>query len=272
VKVVIAVIATVVLAVVAATIWVASRSYERTVVADPYESGIHHDRDRRRAEALGWTLAVDEDGLHAGPEAVLAVTLSDKAGAPLDGASVTFRVSRPGTIRFDRSAPARPEGRGRYAAVLPMTEAGFWDLDVVIQRAGESLTLGKWIHAAGAVGEGIHCDAGARGCASDVGDLRIVLELDPRPPVPLRELAAAVRLTRGGAPVDGAEAAVDLSMPGMFMGENRIALRSDGDGRYAGKGALLRCASGRRDWVAEVVARLPGGGEARARFPFQAAE
>jgi nitrogen fixation protein FixH len=142
VKVVIAVIATVVLGVVAATIWVASRSYERTVVADPYESGIHHDRDRRRAEALGWTLVVDEDQLHAGPEAVLAVKLSDKGGAPLDGASVTFRVSRPGTIRFDRSAPARPEGRGRYVAVLPMTEAGFWDLDVVIQRAGESLTLG----------------------------------------------------------------------------------------------------------------------------------
>jgi hypothetical protein len=58
----------------------------------------------------------------------------------------------------------------------------------------------------------------------------------------------------------------------MFMGENRIALRADGQGRYAGKGALLRCASGRRDWVAEVVVRLPGGREARARFPFQAAE
>ena len=56
------------------------------------------------------------------------------------------------------------------------------------------------------------------------------------------------------------------------MGENRIPLRAVGDGRYAGKGALLRCTSGRRDWLAEVVVRLPGGGEARARFPFQAAE
>jgi hypothetical protein len=61
-------------------------------------------------------------------------------------------------------------------------------------------------------------------------------------------------------------------MTGMFMGENRIPLRAEADGRYAGKGALLRCTSGRRDWLAEVVVRLPGGGEARTRFPFQAAE
>jgi len=272
VKVVIAVIATVVLGVVAATIWIASGSYERTVVANPYESGIHHDEDRRRAEALGWTLAVDESGLRAGPEAVLAASLSGRDGSPLDGAQVTFRVSRPGTVLFDRSAPARSQGGGRYAATLPMTEAGFWDLDVVIQRGGESLTLGKWVHVAGAVGEGVHCDAGARGCEAEVGDLRILLELAPRPPVPLKELDVAVRLTRGGAPVAGADVAVELSMPGMYMGENRIALRGGGDGRYAGRGALLRCASGRREWVAEVVARLPGGGEARARFPFQAAE
>jgi nitrogen fixation protein FixH len=272
VKLVIAVIAIVVLGVVAATIWIASGSYERTVVANPYDSGIHHDADRRRAQALGWSVTVDESALRAGPEAVLAVTLSGKDGAPLDGADVTFRVSRPGTVRFDRSARARSQGGGRHAATLPMTEAGFWDLDVVIQQGGESLTLGKWIHVAGAVGEGVHCDAGTKGCASDVGDLRIVLELAPRPPVPLKELDAAVRLTRGGAPVDGADVAASLSMPGMFMGENRIALRADGQGRYAGKGALLRCASGRREWVAEVVVRLPGGGEARAHFPFQAAE
>jgi nitrogen fixation protein FixH len=272
VKLVIAVIATVVLGAVAATIWIASGSYERTVVANPYESGIHHDEDRRRAEALGWTLAVDESGLRAGPEAVLAASLSGRDGSPLDGAQVTFRVSRPGTVLFDRSAPARSQGGGRYAATLPMTEAGFWDLDVVIQRGGESLTLGKWVHVAGAVGEGVHCDAGARGCEADVGDLRILLELAPRPPVPLKELDVAVRLTRSGAPVAGADVAVELSMPGMYMGENRIALRGGGDGRYAGRGALLRCASGRREWVAEVVARLPDAGEARARFPFQAAE
>jgi nitrogen fixation protein FixH len=251
---------------------VATRSYERTVVADPYESGIHHDQDRKRAERLGWAIVVDESGLRAGPEAVLAIRLSDRTGAPLEGAEVTFRVARPGTSRFDHSAPAHAEGGGRYAAVLPMAEAGFWDLDAVIRLGAESLTLGKWIHVSGEVGEGVHCDAGLRRCAADSGDVRVVLDLSPHPPAPLKDLDASVQLTRGGASLAGAEVAVLVSMSGMFMGENRIPLRAVGEGRYAGRGALLRCTSGRRDWLAEVVVRLPGGGEARARFPFQAAE
>jgi len=272
VKLVIAIVAVLALGAVGATIWIGTRTFERTVVADPYESGIHHDADRHRAQKLGWTIAVDETGLRAGPSARLGVTLRGKDDAPLSDAAVTVRVSRPGTTRFDRSAVAAPDGPGRYAATLAMPEKGFWDLDVVISRGGETLTLGKWIHVAGDVGEGIHCDAGQRACAADAGEVRLVLDLSPRPPVPLRDLLATVRLTRGGAPLSGASVEVLLSMPGMFMGDNRIALAPGADGRYAGTGPLLRCASGRRDWVAEVVARLPGGGEARARFPFQAAE
>ncbi len=247
-------------------------TFERTVVADPYESGIHHDADRRKAQALGWIVAVDEGSLRAGPEASLAVRLTGRDGTPFDDAEVLFRVSRAGTSRFDRSAPATHSASGRYTAVLSMTEPGFWDLDVVVRRGGESLTLGKWIHVAGEVGEGVHCDAGVRPCGADAGDVRVVLDLAPHPPVPLKELDAAVQLTRGGAPLAGAEVAVEISMAGMFMGENRIPLRVVGPGRYAGKGALLRCTSGRRDWLAEVVVRVPGGGETRARFPFQAAE
>ncbi len=271
-KIVIAVVAAAALAAVVGAIWVGSSLFERTVVPDPYASGIHHDADRRKAETLGWNVSVDEGALRAGPAASLSVRLTGKDGRPIDDAEVTLRVSRAGTSRLDRSAPA-PHGQdGRYAAVIPMPEAGFWDLDVVVRRGGESLTLGRFIHVAGEVGEGVHCDAGQKACAADADGLHVVLDLAPHPPVPLRAIEAAVRLTRAGAPVAGADVDVELSMPGMYMGENRIALRPAGDGQYRGEGALLRCASGRRDWLAEVVARLPGGGEVRTRFPFHAAE
>jgi nitrogen fixation protein FixH len=272
VKVVIAIVAAVVLGAVAVTIWVASQSYERTVVPDPYQAGIEHDADRRHAEALGWGMTVDESALRAGPETALAVRLTGKGGAPLEGAEVKVRVSRPGTSRLDRMSVAHADGPGRYVATLPMPEAGFWDLDVMIRKGPDTLALGRWIHVGGAVGEGVHCDAGERACAAESGGVRVVLDLSPRPPAPLKELRATVQLQRGGAPLPGAEVSVELAMPGMYMGENRIRLRADGDGYYAGTGALVRCASGRRDWTAEVVARLPGGAEARARFPFQAAE
>lgn len=271
-KIAIAIVVAAALGAVVGAIWVGSRSFERTVVADPYESGIHHDADRKKALSLGWNVVVDEGALRAGPSAALDVTLTGKDAAPIEDAQVVFRVTRPGTSRFDRSATAVHRGKGRYGAVLPMTEAGFWDLDVVIRRGAESLTLGKWIHVAGEVGEGVHCDAGQRACGGDAGGTRVVLELSPRPPVPLGALEAGVQLSRDGRPLPGAEVAIEISMPGMFMGDNRIPLHATGDGRYAGTGALLRCTSGRRDWVAEVVVRPPGGPEARARFPFQAAE
>ena len=272
-KIVIAIVAAAALAAVVGAVWVGARTFERTVVADPYESGIHHDADRRKAQALGWIVAVDEGSLRAGPEAALAVRLTGKDGAPLDDAEVLFRVSRAGTSRFDRSAQASHAGSGRYAAVLPMTEPGFWDLDVVVRRGGESLTLGKWIHVAGEVGEGVHCDAGLRPCAADADGVRVVLELSPHPPVPLKEIDAVVQLSRGRRDPRGSRGRGRCSpCPGCSW-ERTASLSAPGqDGRYAGKGALLRCASGRRDWLAEVVVRLPGGGEARARFPFQAAE
>ncbi len=271
-KVVIAIVAAMVLGVIAATIWVASGSYARTVVADPSQAGIHHDADRKRAEALGWGMSVDEASLRSGPEAPLAVQLTGKGGQPLEDAEVTVRVSRPGTTRLDRMASARAAGAGRYVAVVPLPEPGFWDLDVMIRKGQDTLALGRWIHVGGAVGEGVHCDVGTRACAADAGGFRVTLDLSPHPPRPLAELRPTVELKRGGARVSDAEVSVELSMPGMYMGENRIPLRLDGAGFYSGTGALLRCASGRRDWVAEVVVRAPGGAEARARFPFQAAE
>ena len=116
------------------------------------------------------------------------------------------------------------------------------------------------------------CDLNRGACAIEVGGVAIRLELSPRPLRPLTELEASAELSSGGAPLDGAAVSLELSMPGMYMGDNRVALRPVGGGRYAGKAVLVRCASGRRDWVAEVAARLPAGFEARARFPFEASE
>ncbi len=55
-KLVIAIVVVVALGAVAGAIWVGAGSFERTVVADPYESGIHHDADRKRAQSLGWNV------------------------------------------------------------------------------------------------------------------------------------------------------------------------------------------------------------------------
>jgi len=116
------------------------------------------------------------------------------------------------------------------------------------------------------------CDVAAGPCSAESSGMVVRLELAPRPLRPMQELEAVVDLSRGGAPVDGAELSLGLSMPGMYMGESRAAMRALGGGRYGARVVLVRCLSGRRDWVAEVSARLRDGSEARARFPFEAAE
>jgi hypothetical protein len=59
------------------------------------------------------------------------------------------------------------------------------------------------------------------------------------------------------------------------MGENRVALRDLGGGRYRGQGVVVRCPSGRRAWTAEVTLRPrepAGASPLRATFSFETAE
>lgn len=265
---VIALLVVAALGAVVGAVWVGSRYQESTVVAHPYEAGVHHDEARHAAERLGWMLEVDEASLRTGPGG-LRLTLAGRDGAPLAGVDVGVRLSRAGTNRMDRVAVARPDGPGRWVAAVELPEAGFWDLRVEARRGADQVAFDRRIRVAGA---GAACDLGAGPCTEASGATRITLEAGPRPLRALAEIELAVDLASGGAPVEGAAVAVDLSMPGMFMGENRVDLRPAGNGRYVGRGVVVRCASGRRDWVAGVVARLPGGGEARARFPFQVAD
>jgi len=70
----------------------------------------------------------------------------------------------------------------------------------------------------------------------------------------MSELAFSIALTRGNKPVtDASSVLLDLSMPGMFMGNNRPILKKVNDGRYEGSGVIIRCLSGKKTWQAEVA-------------------
>ncbi len=46
---------------------------------------------------------------------------------------------------------------------------------------------------------------------------------------------------------------IDLGMPGMSMGPNRVVLKRAGENTYQGAGVIVRCPSGRRTWKATVT-------------------
>jgi hypothetical protein len=116
------------------------------------------------------------------------------------------------------------------------------------------------------------CDLAAAPCAQQAGPFEVRLDLVPRPLRTMSELAAAVELRRDGSLVDGAAVLLSFDMRGMSMGENRRRLEGAGDGRYAGKAVLVRCPSGRKDWIATVGVEVPGSPPGVARFEFSVLE
>ncbi|HSM91998.1 MAG TPA: hypothetical protein VLT47_03865 [Anaeromyxobacteraceae bacterium] len=113
------------------------------------------------------------------------------------------------------------------------------------------------------------CDLAVAPCVRAAGPLEVALDLAPRPLRTMAELAAAVELRREGAPVDGARVTLAFEMAGMSMGENRRTLAGAGGGRYSGSAVLVRCPSGRKDWIATVSVELSGAPPAVTRFDLR---
>ena len=69
------------------------------------------------------------------------------------------------------------------------------------------------------------------------------------------------KVTVAGIDIDRAKPPhIDLNMPKMNMGRNRVKMGSVAPHVYEGKGIIVRCASGHRVWKATVV--VPNLGKA----------
>jgi nitrogen fixation protein FixH len=252
---------------VAATLFIGATLGETAVADASHEHGLRYDRDRALAAPLGLRAAFDPASLAPGG-AALDFTLRDKAGAPVEGAAIRVALLRPAGGGGPRAAEARALGGGRYQAPVGFDAPGFWDvrLDVKHGRDEVGLVQQVQVHAAAAPA----CDLAAAPCRAPAGPLDLTLDLG-RSLQQLRDLPVAVEVRRAGAPLDGAVVEVSFAMKDMNMGENRVALEPAGaPGRYRGAAVLVRCASGRLDWVATVTARPPDGAPQSASFHFRA--
>jgi len=106
------------------------------------------------------------------------------------------------------------------------------------------------------------CDIQRGPCVRVAGSAtEITFDVTPRPVKAMADLLFTVMVRRNGKPASGADVALDLSMPGMHMGVNSPKLSPDKDGRYAGRGVIVRCPSGKRVWKAQVTVHSKQGTE-----------
>jgi len=98
------------------------------------------------------------------------------------------------------------------------------------------------------------CSINTGHCIKEIetDSVTVVFDILPKPVSTMQELMYRVILTENGLPVTDASVAVDLTMPGMFMGINRPLLSHTVDGIYEGKGIIQICPHGGKTWRAEV--------------------
>ena len=106
--------------------------------------------------------------------------------------------------------------------------------------------------------EMINCGLHQGACARDLAGSTVMLTVTPRPVKAMRDLLFQVSIT-GNLTASIQLPYIDLGMPGMTMGPNRVQLKSVGNNTYEGQGVIVRCPSGRRTWQATVT--IPGVGQ-----------
>ena len=109
----------------------------------------------------------------------------------------------------------------------------------------------------------VNCDLHTGTCTQKIEDMEVMLEVEPRPVKAMTDLLFKVTLS-GSAISLQSQPYIDLGMPGMNMGPNRVRLKSSAASVYEGKGVIVRCPSGRKIWQATVTVPEIGA----ARFVF----
>ena len=105
------------------------------------------------------------------------------------------------------------------------------------------------------------CDIHKGPCSKELAGLTVTLDILPRPVRAMKDLTFRVFLSgekKIGIP------SIDLGMPGMNMGPNRVNLKRVKNNVFEGQGIIVRCPSGRRTWKATVT--LPEAGQVEFVF------
>lgn len=105
------------------------------------------------------------------------------------------------------------------------------------------------------------CDVSHGACIAMSGNTLVTLDISPKPVKAMKELFFSVTIkgTKIKTPL-----LLVLSMPGMYMGRNEVALKQDTDGSFIGRGIIPRCPAGKKLWQADIA--IPGSGSVSYRF------
>lgn len=127
------------------TVVFATRDPSFAVESDYYERGLNWDDEMAQAEQnaeLGWDaapeVAAEADALH---RRVLSVTLTDRDGAPIEGAEVEASVFHyTSAHQIQTETLVATDEPGVYEALFAIDRDGRWKLDLTVVSGDERFT------------------------------------------------------------------------------------------------------------------------------------
>ena len=125
-----------------ALVFLTSRDASFAVEPDYYAKALAWDEtmaQQARNEALGWSIGVRVEPTGDRGSMTVAARLTDRAGAPLEGARVTIEARHNARANRVLTAALEPRGAG-YAAAMPLARPGFWEFRVRVTRGPDVFT------------------------------------------------------------------------------------------------------------------------------------
>lgn len=121
------------------TIVIGTKTFDGTVTEKPYETGLNWDKDQQDAARLGWSVQITPTALKLGMNKA-SLTLTDRNGMAMPAATVSLKLTRRETNKYDRTLPLNKMPDGAYAFDLDLPLPGVWQLTSTIQQGAEQMT------------------------------------------------------------------------------------------------------------------------------------
>ncbi len=139
-KLFLAIVVATVIVVTATMIIIGSRTFERTVVKDPYETGLRWDEIQRQRRESGWNVVFLSRHAVAGRNDIV-LSARDPNGRPLSGAAIVVKLEGPPPGGAVRQSAATQGSDGNFYAVIDIPQRGSWMAAITVTRGGRTIAF-----------------------------------------------------------------------------------------------------------------------------------
>jgi nitrogen fixation protein FixH len=131
----------------------AFRTNPGLVDQDYYEKGRYHDNNYQKKletrNRLGWRVAMQTpEQITLGNPGNFSVTVNDRVGQPLKGATVALHAYRPSDSTADIKTELEPveNADGVFQSKIALPLKGIWDINITVSQGEESLENSRRIN------------------------------------------------------------------------------------------------------------------------------